>query len=676
MASPDVTAKVHALREALHHHNYRYFVLNDPEIEDAEYDRLMRELIELEERYPELVVPDSPTQRIGAAPLDAFATVRHRVPMMSLANAFGREELEAFDARVRRALEVDRVTYVAELKIDGVAVSLTYDNGVFVRGATRGDGEVGEDVTQNLRTVDSVPLRLRMPLSGEVRGEVFMTKEGFSRLNERRAAEGSPLFANPRNASAGSLRQLDPKVTAERPLDVFCYGFSPADDTALDSQLSSQLDSHYAMLELLREMGLKVNPHAEKCDGIEQAIEYCERWASERPELPYEIDGVVIKVDDRRVYDLLGTTAKSPRWAIAYKFPAEEATTEVLDIQVNVGRTGAVTPMAILSPVRVAGTTVSRATLHNEEYIRQKDIRIGDTVIIHKAGDIIPEVVRVVESKRTGNERIFEMPTECPTCGGAVVRPEGEAVARCINSACPAQVVEGIVHFASRNAMDIEGLGPSIATALVEKGLVKKVSDLYQLKREEIASLERMGEKSADNLVRAIDASKSRGMARALYALGIRHVGQGTAEALASHFGSVRELAAAGVEQLTEVPDVGEVVARSVVDYFAEPANRALIDELERFGVDLTSGRTESQGERPLEGKRFVFTGTLSQLSRSEAEAMVKRLGAATSGSVSKNTDFVVVGESPGSKADKARSLGVEIMDEQAFLEFINRLNG
>ena len=666
MASPEVIARVNALREALHYHNYRYFVLNDPEIEDAEYDRMMRELIELEERYPELVVPDSPTQRVGAAPLDSFATVRHREPMLSLANAFGREDLEAFDARVRRALEQDRVAYVAELKIDGVAVSLTYENGVFVRGATRGDGEVGEDVTQNLRTIASVPLRLRVPLSGEVRGEVYMTKEGFARLNERRAAEGSPLFANPRNAAAGSLRQLDPKVTAGRPLDAFFYGFSPADGGAPDF--------HYELLELLRSAGFKVNPHTERCEGIDEVAAYCERWAAKRPELSYDIDGVVVKVDDRRAYDLLGATAKSPRWAVAYKFPAEEVTTVVEDIRVNVGRTGAVTPYAVLTPVRVAGTTVSRATLHNEEYIRQKDIRIGDTVVIRKAGDIIPEVVRVVVSKRSGTERPFEMPKECPSCGGAVIRPEGEAVARCVNSACPAQLVEGIVHFASRDAMDIEGLGPALAAALVEKGLVKRLSDLYKLKREEVAALERMGEKSADNLLRAIEASKSRGMARVVYALGIRHVGEGTAEALAGRFRNVQELAAASLEELMEVPDVGEVVARSVVDYFSEPENRSLVGEFEALGVDLSGPRPESQGPRPLDGKRFVFTGTLAAMSRSEAEALVKRLGAAASGSVSKNTDYVVVGENPGSKADKARRLGVQILDEQAFLDLVTRL--
>jgi len=666
MASPEVEARAAALREALHYHNHRYFVLNDPEITDAEYDAMMRELIELEQRHPELVVPDSPTQRVGAAPLDAFATVAHRVPMLSLSNAFSPEELEAFDARVRRALDQDRIAYVAELKIDGVAVSLTYENGVFVRGATRGDGAVGEDVTQNLRTIASVPLRLQKPLTGEVRGEVFMTKEGFSRLNERRRAEGEPLFANPRNASAGSLRQLDPKVTAGRPLDIFCYGFVPADGT--------ELRSHYELLQLLKDAGFKVNPNARRCAGIAEVIAYCEEWTARRPDLPYEIDGVVVKVDDLGAQAQLGATAKSPRWAIAYKFPAEEVTTVVEDIRVNVGRTGAVTPMAILAPVRVAGTTVSRATLHNEEYIRQKDIRIGDTVVIHKAGDIIPEVVRVVVSKRTGNERPFEMPKECPSCGGAVVRPEGEAVARCVNSACPAQLVEGIVHFASRGAMDIEGLGPSLASALVESGLVKKVSDLYRLTRERLVTLERMGEKSADNLVRAIEASKARGMARVLYALGIRHVGEGTAEALAGRFASVRELAEAGIDQLTAVPDVGEVVARSIAAYFAEPRNLELVDELEACGVDLSSRRAQDPGDLPLQGKRFVFTGTLSRFSRSEAESLVKRLGASASGSVSKNTDYVVVGESPGSKADKARELGIAILDEKAFEELLSRL--
>lgn len=676
MAAPrEAIERIEELRQLIHYHNYRYFTLDDPEISDAEYDALMRELIALETAYPELVTPDSPTQRVGAAPLEEFATVRHRTPMMSLANAFGRDDLEAFDARVRKALGVESVEYVAELKIDGVAISLSYQEGRFVRGATRGDGEQGEDVTQNLRTIQSVPLRLRRPVTIDVRGEVFMSRADFEALNRRRAEEGLPLFANPRNSSAGSLRQLDPRVTAERPLDVFCYGIGyfeiPGAASAGAGWAASGAATHMEALELLKELGFKVNPHAQRCRDIGEVIEYCERWTSLRSSLPYEIDGVVIKVNRLDYHDQLGATAKSPRWAIAYKFPAEQVTTVVRNIIVNVGRTGAVTPMAILDPVRVAGTTVSRATLHNEDYIRQKDIRIGDTVVIQKAGDIIPEVVRVVESKRTGAEIPFEMPKVCPDCGGAVVRPEGEAVARCVNASCPAQLVEGIVHFASRDAMDVNGLGDKLAEALVRNGLVKSVADLYSLTKEQLVGLERMGQKSAENLLAALEASKERGLARVLYALGIRHVGEGTAAELAAHFGSIDALARASVDELVAVPEIGEKIAHSIAQYFAEPRNLAVVEALKAAGVKMTEEAPAVAGDRPLEGKRFVITGTLSSMSRQEAEAAIKRLGGAASGSVSRNTDFLVVGASPGSKLQKALDLGVPVLDEEAFLKLI-----
>lgn len=668
LAPREVVERVAQLREIIHYHNYRYFVLDDPEISDAEYDQLMRELVELEAAYPELVTPDSPTQRVGAAPLEAFETVRHRAPMMSLANAFDRAELEAFDARVRRMLGVDSVEYVAELKIDGVAVSLSYEEGLLVRGATRGDGEVGEDVTQNLRTIRSVPLRLVHPVTIDVRGEVFMSRADFEELNRRRAAEGQPLFANPRNSSAGSLRQLDPRVTAERPLDIFCYGIGYLGETGLPAKRPA---THSEALELLSELGFKVNPHARVCCSIDEVVAFCEHWEQQRRSLPYEIDGVVIKVNRLEYHDRLGTTAKSPRWAIAYKFAAEQAMTVVREIVVNVGRTGAVTPMAILDPVRIAGTTVSRATLHNEDYIRDKDIRIGDTVIVHKAGDIIPEVVRVVTSKRTGAERPFVMPKTCPACGGEVVRPEGEAVARCINARCPAQLVEGLIHFASRNAMDIEGLGQALATALVQQELVKDFSDLYRLTKEQLVQLERVGDKSATNLLNAIEASKSRGLARLLYALGIRLVGEETAASLAAHFKSIDALAEATVEQLMDVPEIGEKIARSIVDYFDQPQNRAVIEALKELGVKTSEDAPVPVGEQPLAGKRFVITGTLSAMTRQEAEAAIKRLGGTTSGSVSRNTDYLVVGASPGSKLQRAQELGVPILDEEAFLNLI-----
>lgn len=668
MASRDAQARAHELRTILHELNHHYFVLDAPKVSDAEYDALMQELIALETEFPELVTPDSPTQRVGAPPSAAFESVRHRTPMLSLANAFDEKELRAFDARTKRALGVERIEYVAELKIDGVAVTLSYEQGLFVQGATRGDGVMGEDVTANLRTVGSIPLRLLRPLTLEVRGEVFMTKDGFAALNERRAAEGSPLFANPRNASAGSLRQLDPKVTAGRPLDIFFHQIGAIE--------GDEPETHWDALDLLRQSGLKVNPNAALLDDIEGVIDYCHTWETRRHDLPYEIDGVVVKVNRLELYEQLGTTAKTPRWAIAYKFAAEQATTVVRDIAVNVGRTGAVTPMAILEPVRVAGTTVSRATLHNEEFIRQKDIRIGDTVIIQKAGDIIPEVVRVLVEARTGDEQEFRMPTECPVCGGQVVRPEGEAVARCINAACPAQLVEGLVHFASRAAMDIEGLGPAVATALVEKGLVADVADLYTLTVEQVAGLERMGEKSAANLMNALEASKDRGLARLLFALGIRHVGAGTAAALADAFGSMDAIMEADAATLEEVPDVGPKVAQSVVEFFGEAANRGLIERLRSAGVRLeeeTGSAEGAEGERTLEGKRFVLTGTLAGMTRAEAEEAIKSRGGSVSSSVSRRTDYVVVGDSPGSKADRARELGITILDEDALRALLSQ---
>lgn len=669
MAASDVAERARRLREAIHYHNYRYFVLDDPEISDEAYDALVRELEALEAEHPELITPDSPTQRVGGAPLTAFATVRHRVPMMSLANAMDEQELRAFDERVRRLAGAERVEYVAELKIDGVAVTLTYEEGLFVRGATRGDGVQGEDVTQNLRTIGSIPLRLTRPVTLDVRGEVYMTKEGFRALNERRAATGEPLFANPRNASAGSLRQLDPKVTAQRPLDAFFYGIGFIE--AAGGANGAAPGTHMEALELLRQLGLKVNPHAALCAGIDEVIAYCRRWEAARSDLPYEIDGVVVKVNPLHLYERLGTTAKTPRWAIAYKFAAEQATTVVERIEVNVGRTGAVTPMAILRPVRLAGTTVSRATLHNEDYIRQKDIRIGDTVVVQKAGDIIPEVVRVLPELRTGAEKPFVMPAQCPACGGRVVRPEGEAVARCVNAECPAQLVEGLVHFGSRAAMDIEGLGPALAANLVEAGLVKNVADLYRLTADQVAALERMGAKSAQNFLAALEASKDRGLARVLFALGIRHVGAGTAAAIAGHFGSMEAIRRADAAALQAVPDVGEKVAASVVEYFREPKNQKLIDDLAAAGVRMTEEAPRDAGAQPLAGKRFVLTGTLASMTRSEAEARIKALGGLTSSSVSRNTDYVVVGENPGSKAERARQLGVTILDEAAFLALL-----
>lgn len=684
MDRKDVAVRIEELRAQINEHNYRYYVLDDPVISDAEFDALMRELIALEEAHPELITPDSPTQRVGAPPSEAFAIVEHRVPMLSLANAFSPEELRAFDARVRRMAETDGVAYVAELKIDGSSVSVTYENGVLARAATRGDGQRGEDITANVRTIRSVPLRLRRPVTLEVRGEVFMYFEDFEKLNKEREAAGEPLFANPRNAAAGSVRQQDPAETAKRPLDVFFYGIGWMDESTLNGPEAGGgpdlkvPETHAETLELLAALGFKVNPEWKLVPDIEVAIEYCRDVEARRAQLGYAIDGVVLKVNDLSLHEKLGATAKTPRWATAYKFAAEQAVTKVEDIVVNVGRTGAVTPMARFTPVQVGGVTVSRASLHNEDYIREKDIRIGDWVVIQRAGDVIPEVVRVLAERRDGTEREFHMPARCPACGAAVVRPEGEAVARCINNACPAQLLEGLIHFVSRDAMDMDGVGPKLLEQLVERGLVKDPADLYGLTKEQLMSLERMGEKSAENVLQAVEGSKRAGLERLLFALGIRHVGQNVARDLAVHFGDMDRLMAATFEELTAVPAVGEKIAASVLAYFAQPQNRALVERLRAAGVKMTAlaraaaagGEGGAQGAGPggaaLAGKRFVVTGTLSR-PRREIEELIRSRGGVVTGSVSRSTDFLVVGENPGSKLDRARELGVPVLSEEEF---------
>ncbi|WP_324715618.1 NAD-dependent DNA ligase LigA [Carboxydochorda subterranea] len=665
----EVRRRVDQLRRAIEHHNYRYYVLDAPEISDAEYDALMRELVELEQRYPTLQSPDSPTQRVGGAPLPEFGTVRHRTPMLSLDNVYSLEELRAWDARIRRLLPGESVQYVAELKIDGLAVSLEYEQGRFARGATRGDGVTGEDITQNLRTIKSIPLRLRAsaPVRLDVRGEVYMIKSEFARLNEERERRGEPLFANPRNAAAGSVRQLDPRVTASRPLNIFCYQVGTLEGIDVPS-------THWERLQLLKELGLRTNPNNRRCDSLDEVIGFIEHWAERRHQLDYETDGIVIKVDRIDQQERLGFTAKSPRWAIAYKYPAERAITRVRAIEVNVGRTGALTPVAVLDPVRLGGTTVSRAGLHNEDIIRKLDVRVGDWVAVQKAGEIIPEVVEVLKERRTGEEVPYTFPETCPVCGARVVRPEGEAVWRCVNRRCRAQLVEGLIHFASRDAMDIEGVGPALVTQLVEKELVRSPADLYRLTETQLAGLERMGPKSARNVVEAIQASKTRGLERLLYALGIRHVGEGTAHDVAEHFGDIHAVARASVEQLMEVPDVGEVVARSIREFFDEPRNQELVAELEQLGVAITQARREAPPAAvasPFLGKRVVVTGTLSRYSRREVQQLLQSLGAQVSDSVSKKTDYVIAGESPGSKLDKARELGVQVLDEESFYRML-----
>ncbi|TYP51308.1 NAD-dependent DNA ligase LigA [Thermosediminibacter litoriperuensis] len=669
MDRSEAEARLKELRELINYHNRQYYVYDNPVISDAEYDKLMRELEKLEKQFPELITPDSPTQRVGGEPLPYFSQVVHRVPMMSLANAFDTGELKDFHRRVTDAVGND-VQYVVEPKIDGLAVSITYEDGLFRTAATRGDGEVGEDVTQNVKTIKSVPLRLdfssdKTPAVLEVRGEVYLPKEDFRRLNEEREEQGLPLFANPRNAAAGSLRQLDPKVTAKRPLAVYVYGLGYAEGI--------EFETHYEILQFFKRIGLRVNPHVVLFDRFEDVMDYCISWNEKRHDLPYEIDGMVIKVNSLEQQRILGATAKSPRWAIAYKFPAEQKTTVIKDIIVRVGRTGVLTPTAILEPVRVAGSTVSKATLHNEDYIKEKDIKIGDTVIIHKAGDVIPEVVEVVKEKRTGKERDFEMPHRCPECGSEAVRLPGEAAYRCTNSTgCPAQIRRSIEHFASRDAMDIRGLGPAIVSLLISQGLIKDAADLYYLKRDDLVPLERMGEKSAANLLAAIEESKKRPLDRLIYALGIPFVGSRTASLLAEAFGSIDDLQKAEYEDLIKVPEIGDKIAQSILAFFRQEQTHDLISRLRAAGVNMEAQK-KAKGPRPLDGLTFVLTGTLEKYTRQQATELIEKLGGRVTGSVSKKTDYVIVGKDPGSKYENALKLGIKILNEGEFEELIEK---
>lgn len=665
---PEVLARVQDLRERIHYHNYRYHVLDDPVISDAEFDRLMQKLSQLESEYPGLVTPDSPTQRVGAAPLDKFETVPHRVPMLSLENAFSEAEAREFEDRLKRFLRTSEAfDYVVEPKMDGVAVELVYEQGHLRVGSTRGDGYRGENVTQNLKTIHTIPLMLLSrdlspPDLLEVRGEVYMDLTEFQKLNDERLAKGEPPFANPRNAAAGSLRQLDPAVTAGRPLKIFCYGIG---------QVSRSFESHWEVLTALKSWGLRVNPLIERRRGIEAAIQYHHDLEHQRHGLPYEIDGVVIKVDNLALQERLGTKARSPRWALAYKFAATQATTRVKDIVVNVGRTGAITPMAVMEPVEVGGVTVSRATLHNEDEVARKDVRVGDTVLIQRAGDVIPEVVKVILEARPPEAQPFQMPSVCPVCGTPLVRPAGEAVTRCPNPDCRGALRRGILHFASKTAMDIDGLGEKIIDQLIDQGLVKEIDDLYRLTEADLVPLERFAEKSAGNLVAAIQASKSVSLARFIYALGIRYVGEATAQLLAQHFHNLENLQRAGEEDLLQVEGVGPQVAGSIREYFQNPRNLELLAKLKTLGVKPLP--PEPPPRTALAGKTFVFTGGLSRFSREEAKAQVTARGGKVSSSVSAKTDYVVVGADPGSKFIKARDLGVTILDEDAFEEMLKR---
>lgn len=668
MVPKEVKERVEKLRELIHYHDYKYYVENNPEISDYEYDMLVRELKSLEEKYPELITSTSPTQRVGEKPLEGFTPVTHPIPMLSLDNAYSEEEVREFERRLKRELPGEEFEYTAELKIDGVSVALIYEEGEFHQGATRGDGYTGDDITLNLRTIRSVPLKLREKVPGtiEVRGEVYMTKEGFKKVNKEREKEGASLFANPRNAAAGSLKLLDPRITSRRPLDIFVWAWVSSTQIPLPK-------THYESLYLLKKWGFRVNPHFKLCKSIDEVLKYCREWEEKKEELDYDVDGVVIKVNSLAQRERLGSTTKSPRWAIAYKFHAQQATTRLLDIKVQVGRTGTLTPVAVLEPVFLAGTTISRATLHNEDEIRRKDVRIGDTVIIEKGGDIIPQVVAVIKSKRTGKEKEFKMPSRCPVCGAEVVRISGEVAVRCIGSDCPAQLKEKIAHFAQRRAMDIEGLGDKLINQLVEKGLVKSIADLYKLDHQTLASLERMGDKSSSNLLEQIETSKTRSLERLIFGLGIRYVGVRGARILAQHYLSIDELSRATEEELIQIPEIGPETAKSICLYFKEKKNQELLKRLKEVGVRTEREKREKPEELPLSGKKFVFTGALESFSRDEAKELVERLGGRAVSSVSKHVDWVVVGKDPGSKYEKAKSLGVKIINEEEFKKLIGK---
>lgn len=662
---PDLIEKVKNLREELHRHNHRYYVMDDPEISDSEYDRMMRDLIELENKYPEIASPDSPSARVGAPPLKKFGTVRHTVKMLSLDNAFSEQEILDFDRRVRRELGKEgEIIYTAEPKMDGVAVELVYEEGRLAVGSTRGDGETGEDITSNVRTIRTVPILLQKQNEGdsvpsrlEVRGEVVISREGFRRLNEDMSEQGLPLFANPRNAAAGSLRQLDSKISATRPLEIFFYGTGEAD--------AITTESHWGMLSSLKELGFRINPHIKPRIKINDVLEYYRELERIRYELPYDIDGMVVKVDSLDLQIQLGETSRSPKWAIACKFKAVQETTKILNISVQVGRTGTLTPVAHLETVNIGGVNVNRATLHNEDEIKRNDVRIGDTVLVQRAGDVIPEVIKVIDTARTGNEIIFKMPEHCPSCDSPVFRDEGEASVRCVSESCPAKTKAQIEHFASKRAFDIDGLGEKLIEQLVDKGLLSSYADIFYLDRKEIENIERMGEKSAKKLTEAIVKSRNISFARFLYALGIRHVGEHAAEILSLKYNSLEGLFSATYDELKEVRGIGPVAAKSLVQFLNREENRKKIDRIIEGGVRLIF--EERVKKAVLDGKVFAITGVLESMTRNEAAKKIKMSGGKVSESVSKKTDYLVAGKSPGSKIEKAGSLGIKVINEEIF---------
>jgi len=673
--SDEAKQRINQLQAEINHHNYRYYVLDSPEISDAEYDGLMRKLQQLEEQYPQFLTPDSPTQRVGAAPVEAFGVVEHPLPLLSLGNVFAKDELLAWHTRTARMIGKAEFDFVVEHKIDGLAVALTYVDGQLTSGATRGDGLRGEDITRNLRTIRSIPLSVGKdaPPRFEVRGEVFLPKAGFHKLNRERAEEGLPLFANPRNAAAGSVRQLDPRITARRPLDIYIYMLGYAEGKAMPP-------THWETMTFLKSLGFKINPNNRLLDNIEQVEDYYREWLEKQESLQYEADGIVVKINQTNLQGELGDIGREPRWAIAYKFPATQGTTRLLDIGISVGRTGTLNPYAILEPVSVGGVTIKQAALHNEDDIRRKDIRIGDTVIVQRAGEVIPEVVGPVVSKRSGQEKEFSLLEKvfnsekgrpaCPVCGAEVVKPTGEVMYYCSNAACPAQVQEQLQHFVSRGAMDIRGIGESQSAMLLREGLVKDVADLYYLTKEHLLRLERMGDKSVDNIIQAIDNSKNRPLARVIYALGIRHVGAETAEILTQKYHSIDELAEASEEELTLIPTIGPKIAESIIAFFRQEENRDIIRRLKEAGVRLEEAASRPE-ELPLAGMEFVITGRLESFSRPEAEARIKALGGATGSNVSKKTTYLVTGADPGSKLERARKLGIRQISEEELISLL-----
>jgi len=671
----EIIKELNDLREKIRYHNHRYYVLDDPEISDAEYDRIFQRVLELEQQYPELVTPDSPTQRVGAEPLDAFAQVTHRLPMLSLENAFDEKDIREFDARLKRFLGEDPHTaYTVEPKIDGVAVELIYERGVLTTASTRGDGYVGEDITSNIKTILSVPLTLFpitkevfIPELLEVRGEVYMEVKAFEELNEKRLAQGLSVFANPRNAAAGSLRQLDPRITVRRPLDMFCYGIGELRGQNFETQME--------LMIALQMLGLRVNrPHIKACPSLEEVIGYCHQLEEKRSQFPYEIDGAVIKVNQLDLQARLGQKSRSPRWAIAYKFRPTQETTKIIKIDVQVGRTGALTPVAHLEPVEVGGVTVTRATLHNQEEIEKKDIREMDTVIIQRAGDVIPEVVKPITTRRTGVEKRYVMPTHCPICGAQVLKKKGEVVVRCPNPDCPAQIKASLKHFVSKGGMDIDGLGDKIVAQLIERGMVKEAADLYELDLENLLQLDKIAEKSAHNLLGAIEKSKKTTLSKFIYALGIRHVGEHVAEVLSEHFTSLERLQKAHEDELLSVHEIGPQIAESIVSYFTDESNQRNVQRL--LGAGIHFERAPALDRTSLKGKSFVLTGTLNAMTRSEAKGLIQGKGGRVGSTVSQKTDYLVVGESPGSKLQKAQDLGVTTLDENEFLKLLGEENG